>query len=225
MPELYQLPLSAPWGSWQVVLVANWQDRPRGKSLELARLGLPADRPLHVFDFWGRACFRHTGPVLDLGTLAPHASRLLRLCPADRPGPCLAGSTLHITQGLEVTGLESEPLPAGPARRSPACTWSCATWVARPRASCGWPRRAETLLWSPWPRGGRPGFPGTYRSLLSSFICTGRMGRRPASMPARWGSRNGGRARLSPRWSASSSVAKPGPSVAISKSTPPGSRK
>ncbi len=67
-----------------------------------------------MFDFWGRACFRHTGPVLDLGKLAPHASRLLRLCPADRPGPCLAGSTLHITQGLEVTGLESEPLPAGP---------------------------------------------------------------------------------------------------------------
>ena len=42
---------------------------------------------------------------LDLGTLAPHASRLLRLCLADGPGPCLAGSTLHITQGLEVAAL------------------------------------------------------------------------------------------------------------------------
>jgi alpha-galactosidase len=107
MPELYQLPLSAPWGSWQVVLVANWQDRPRRKSLELARLGLPTDRPLHVFDFWGRRCIRHTGPVLELGELAPHASRLLRLCPADLPGPCLAGSTLHITQGLEVDALRA----------------------------------------------------------------------------------------------------------------------
>ncbi len=109
MPELYDLPLSAPWGSWHVVLVANWQERPREKSLQIERLGLAADRPLHVFDFWDRACSRHIGPVLALGKLAPHASRLLRLCPADLPGPCLAGSTLHITQGLEVAALRVEP--------------------------------------------------------------------------------------------------------------------
>ena len=108
MPELYDLPLSAPWGSWHMVLVANWQERPRDKSLKVERLGLPADRPLHVFDFWGRTCSRHTGPDLHLGTLAPHASRLLRLCLADGPGPCLAGSTLHITQGLEVVSLRME---------------------------------------------------------------------------------------------------------------------
>jgi alpha-galactosidase len=113
MPELYDLPLSAPWGSWHVVLVANWRERARQKSLELERLGLAADRPLHVFDFWGRTCSRHLGPVLSLGVLAPHASRLLRLCPADLPGPCLAGSTLHITQGLEVESLRAEPSPQG----------------------------------------------------------------------------------------------------------------
>jgi hypothetical protein len=108
MPELYDLPLSAPWGSWHVVLVANWQERPREKSLELERLGLPANRPLYVFDFWGRTCSRHNGPILHLGTLAPHASRLVRLCLADGPDPCLAGSTLHITQGLEVAALRAE---------------------------------------------------------------------------------------------------------------------
>jgi alpha-galactosidase len=108
MPELYDLPLSAPWGSWHVVLVANWRERPQQKSLEVERLGLPADRPLHVFDFWGRTCSRHIGPVLSLGTRAPHASRLLRLCLADLPGLCLAGSTLHITQGLEVAALKAE---------------------------------------------------------------------------------------------------------------------
>jgi alpha-galactosidase len=109
MPELYDLPLSTPWGSWHVVLVANWRDRPWKKSLEIERLGLPVDRPLYVFDFWARTCVRHTGPRLELGTLRPHASRLLRLCLADGPGPCLAGSTLHITQGLEVAALSAEP--------------------------------------------------------------------------------------------------------------------
>jgi hypothetical protein len=113
MPELYDLPLSAAFGSWHVVLVANWKDCPRQKSLEVERLGLPADRPLFVFDFWARACRRHLGPVLELGRLAPHASRLLRLCRADLPGPCLAGSTLHITQGLEVESLRAEPEPEG----------------------------------------------------------------------------------------------------------------
>ena len=47
----------------------------------------------------------------------------------------------------------------------------------------------------------------------------------PASMAARRCSRNGGSARVSPKDSSGSSVAKPGPSVAISNRTPPGSRK
>ena len=108
MPELYDLPLSLPWGSWHVVLVANWQDRPRRKSLRLERLGLPADRPLHVFDFWNRSFSLHVGPVLELGELAPHASRLLRVSPVDGAAPLLVGSTLHITQGLEVQSLRME---------------------------------------------------------------------------------------------------------------------
>jgi alpha-galactosidase len=145
MPELYDLPLSAPWGSWHVVLVANWRDHPRQKSLEIERLGLPTDRPLHVFDFWGRTCSRHLGPVLDLGPLAPHASRLLRLCPADLPGPCLAGSTLHITQGLEVAALEAEPEAlAGGARD---------TRVTVELRDLG--RTAEGQLWLALP-GGKP---------------------------------------------------------------------
>jgi len=113
MPELYDLPLSAPWGSWHVVLAANWQDRPRVKTLELERLGLSPQRPLYVFDFWNRTCRRHSGPRLELGCLAPHASRLLRLCPADGPELCLVGSSLHITQGLEILSLRAQAPGAG----------------------------------------------------------------------------------------------------------------
>ena len=47
----------------------------------------------------------------------------------------------------------------------------------------------------------------------------------PASIAARRGSRNGGSASFSPSVSIGSSVAKPGPSVAISNKMPLGSRK
>ena len=47
----------------------------------------------------------------------------------------------------------------------------------------------------------------------------------PAAIAARCGSSQGGRTRLSPSFSGASSTAKPGPSVASSKSTPPGSLK
>lgn len=105
MPELYDLPVRTGWGSWHVALVANWTDRPRRGSLELARLGLPPEEPVHLFDFWNHSHVRHQGPLVDLGRLEPHASRLLRICPA--PAAVLVGSTLHITQGLEVSSIRS----------------------------------------------------------------------------------------------------------------------
>src|SRR5688500_12811931 len=51
------------------------------------------------------------------------------------------------------------------------------------------------------------------------------MGLRLATISVRCGSRNGGSTIFSPRVSASSSTPNPGPSVAISNSTPFGSRK
>ena len=111
MPELYDLPVRTAWGSWHVALVANWGDRPCRRRLELARLGLPPDQPVDVFDFWSRSCFRHRGPDLDLGRIEPHASRLLRICPATAAAPGLVGSTLHITQGMEIIGVRQGPRP------------------------------------------------------------------------------------------------------------------
>jgi alpha-galactosidase len=109
MPELYQVPLRTEWASWQLLLVGNWSDRARERTLELESLGLAAETPLHVFDFWQRGYRRYTGPRLPLGRLEPHASRLLRLSPAEpvSPAPCLVGDTLHITQGLEIAGWEA----------------------------------------------------------------------------------------------------------------------
>jgi alpha-galactosidase len=109
MPELYQVPLAIEWGSWQLLLAGNWSDRPRERTVDLESLGFSARAPLHVFDFWQQSYHRHLGPRLSLGLLASHASRLLRLSPAEssQPAPCLVGDTLHITQGLEISGWEA----------------------------------------------------------------------------------------------------------------------
>src|SRR5690606_40318954 len=95
--------------------------------------------------------------------------------------------------------------------------------------------------WVPWPRhetvdetptlGGRRQplreRPAAGRPAHGSCPCSfgSRIRGRAASTSARWGSIRGGRLRRVPRESGSSSTAKPGPSVAISNSTPPGSRK
>jgi hypothetical protein len=73
-------------------------------------------------------------------------------------------------------------------------------------------KRGEVILNSRWPIQ-----PEGYPAHSSGF--------RPASIWARRGSRNGGSASFSPSVSKGSSVAKPGPSVAISNRMPFGSRK
>lgn len=140
MPELYQVPLRTEWAGWQLLLAGNWSDRPQERTLELERLGLSGQAPLHVFDFWQRSYTRHTGPRLELGRLGPHASRLLRLSPAEpgQPAPSLVGDTLHITQGLEISGWEA-------AERTVRITLS----------DLG--RRVEGELWLHLPGGGRSG--------------------------------------------------------------------
>ena len=61
--------------------------------------------------------------------------------------------------------------------------------------------------------------------LVSSPAATSRSGSKPAWILDRWPSSHGGSWSFEPSAATVSSVAKPGGSVAISKSTPPGSRK
>ncbi len=63
------------------------------------------------------------------------------------------------------------------------------------------------------------------RAHAGSGSATGASGGSCAAISARCGSSQGGSTRLSPRCPGASSTAKPGPSVASSNSTPPGSRK
>jgi len=62
-------------------------------------------------------------------------------------------------------------------------------------------------------------------SILAGEARAGSSGVSAASIRSRWGSKRGGSTSFSPRCAGSSSVANPGPMVAISNSTPLGSRK
>ena len=102
MAERYDLPVSHPWASWHVVGAFNWSSRPARQTLDLARVGFDGQQPVHAFDFWQREHRLCREPTLDLGEIAPYDCRVLRLC-THQAVPTLVGSTLHITQGNEIT--------------------------------------------------------------------------------------------------------------------------
>ena len=115
-------------GTWVTVAAVNWTDEPREISIELSKSvcsSLQTDCCL-AFDFWSQQVLGlvETGAVLDLGTLAPHTNRLIRLAPWDGTTAVLAGTDLHFSGGgVEVSrwqvtanGVEGEvdthwPLP------------------------------------------------------------------------------------------------------------------
>lgn len=79
-PRLLLAPRRA--GGW-LLLVLNPDDAPRATTLDLAALALPAgvQRDVALHDAWSGAALDAPGGVLDLGTLAPHASVLLAADP------------------------------------------------------------------------------------------------------------------------------------------------
>ncbi len=107
MAELYDLEMHRPWQDWHVTAVFNWGDRNTERTLDLKKLALDADKPFHVFDFWNRTYRLHAGSALELGEVAPHGCRLLRVSPHDG-APRIIGSTLHITQGGEISEMKAE---------------------------------------------------------------------------------------------------------------------
>jgi len=103
MPELYVLRMKRDWGEWVVVGLFNWDDRPAPRTLDLARLGLRADAPHHVFDFWEGRYWRVSDGGLTFDSIPAHGGHLLRVCPV-MDQPHLVATDWHITMGGEVTG-------------------------------------------------------------------------------------------------------------------------
>jgi alpha-galactosidase len=101
LAELYSLPFYKNGMGWHDVAVFNWSDKPAERSLDLARLGYEAGHRVHVFDFWQKKHSLQQAGRIELGTIASHGCRMLRICRSGEV-PAVVGDTLHITQGCEI---------------------------------------------------------------------------------------------------------------------------
>ena len=93
---------------WVTVAVVNWADETRRGEVLLA--GKVTDTmdcsEFVVFEFFSQQVLGvfARGEKIDLGTLAPHQSALVRIVPWDRRRPVLAGTDLHFSGGgAEIT--------------------------------------------------------------------------------------------------------------------------
>ncbi len=87
-------------------LRANLGEKPERLDLDLRALGLRG--PTRVWDVFAERELERASDALSLGSLAPHAARLLRLIPDDGTARVI-GSTLHLASGaLEVESVALE---------------------------------------------------------------------------------------------------------------------
>ena len=114
IPHLLRLDFENITGNWVLLAVFNWDDVPKDYTLHLHKCGL---QPGNYFtrEFWSGVIGRIQGEYLSLKDIPAHGVKLLALrsfCEdplLDDPGSCVCylGSDLHISQGLEVTALDS----------------------------------------------------------------------------------------------------------------------
>lgn len=91
------LPVRTEWDQYLLAAVFNMDDEPFSTELDFAKLGLDADAPYRVFEFWNEE-YVGTYTQRVACTIPPNACRLYRLAPA-RPHPWLLGTDLHVQQG------------------------------------------------------------------------------------------------------------------------------
>jgi alpha-galactosidase len=110
MPDLFVLPRPGvgDLGPWVVAGVFNWHDGPRDREVDLRELKLDPAAEHAVAEFWdGRSWRLAPGEPLRLPAIPAHGACLVALRPR-RPGqPDLIASTLHFSQGGEVSCWEA----------------------------------------------------------------------------------------------------------------------
>ncbi|MDK2982111.1 MAG: alpha-galactosidase [Chloroflexota bacterium] len=102
-PSRLRLDLSGVTGDWQVAAYFNWQDRAKQVRLTAGDFHLP-EGAYWVRSFWdGRIWQAKPGTPLFDGLLPAHAPLLLALRPVQDGQAQYLGSSLHISQGLEIS--------------------------------------------------------------------------------------------------------------------------
>ncbi len=103
MPKLLRLDLENCTGSWHLLAIFNWEDKPQDFSLSLEKFDLDPKQAYLSHSFWQGDSGLISDGSLVLSGIPPHGVRLLSLRPKPKDSPVYLGSNLHISQGAEVT--------------------------------------------------------------------------------------------------------------------------
>jgi alpha-galactosidase len=110
MPDLFVSHLDRAPGEWWLLGVFNWEGYRRDREIDLAALGLPADQPLWVSEFWDQRIGRlEPGAPLRFESIPPHGARLVAVRVACSNTPNLVASSFHYSQGGEISRWAPEP--------------------------------------------------------------------------------------------------------------------
>ena len=137
-PQIWNLPVTSPYESYNVVGVFNWTDIKADVNFTLESLGLNRSRYYLVHDFWNR---EFLGNVRERVTLFDIPSRSVKLLclRAEQNVPQLLATDIHFTQGAV------DVLSAGWDKRSQSFL-----------AVCKPPRRSKGTLFIHVPQGYAP---------------------------------------------------------------------
>ena len=137
-PQIWNLPVTSPSESWNVVGIFNWTDRKADVNFTLESLGLNRSRYYLVHDFWNREFLGNVREQVTLFDIPSRSVKLLCLR-AEKNAPQLLATDIHLTQG------GAEVLSAGWDKRSQSFL-----------AVCKSPRRSKGTLFIHVPPGYAP---------------------------------------------------------------------
>ena len=107
-PRKLRIDLQAPTGGWHLLAYFNWQDSTEETYLDFADFDLKSGE-YWVRSFWDERVWRvKAGAELFRGKMKPHAALVLAVRAFQPEIPTYLGSSLHISQGLEVKEWEAE---------------------------------------------------------------------------------------------------------------------
>jgi alpha-galactosidase len=108
-PQRLRLDMTGPFGPWSILAQFNWSDRPVSWTLDPIDFSLPEANYV-VSSFWdGYQGIAKSKAGSSLPDISPHGVALLSVYPFDPGEPGMAGSSLHFSQGSEISTWERSP--------------------------------------------------------------------------------------------------------------------
>ncbi len=102
MPCRLRLDLDNCTGTWHLLALFNWQDRPVDLQLDLGEFDLAPVTSYYASRFWNEQIFLVDNEGVTFNQVPAHGVVLLALRDGNCEASQLVGSNLHISQGLEV---------------------------------------------------------------------------------------------------------------------------